>query len=277
MKKDKIDFSEEMIALLMFAAETAMEIRAIIRNRESKYWGMPFLIKKTARNDIYWLSETLHYFEHLSNALKSNNSNDIELACNIMLDRLKGGEDNDAKAIIDRNERFGRIYFNHAIQTIERIQTKKQSHQKAPVYIYDESVIQNKAGAQRILADLKNHRAIPHPTIDPGWEQRLERLVDELLDVIDHPVEATDQKSKNQLISNEWIEKAYPLQKISIQLQGTRHSASNHIINQIETVSERIRNGDIFGEEHDDDFGYRFAVELASQGPSFFDSPAGMK
>ena len=76
-------------------------------------------------------------------------------------------------------------------------------------------------------------------------------------------------------VSKEWIEHAYPLQQITIQLQGTRHSLHDHIIKQLETVLNRLRNGDTLGEEHDDDFGYRFIVEPMSNGPSFFEGPCG--
>ncbi|OAI20354.1 hypothetical protein A1359_21195 [Methylomonas lenta] len=78
-------------------------------------------------------------------------------------------------------------------------------------------------------------------------------------------------------ISQEWIEHAYPLQQITIQLQGTRHSLPEHIIGQLEAVLKRLRNGDYFGEEHDDDFGYRFKVEPTCQGPSFFDGGCGFQ
>jgi len=44
---------------------------------------------------------------------------------------------------------------------------------------------------------------------------------------------------------------------------------------QLETVLVRLRAGDVAGSNHDDDFGYRFAVDVKSAGPSFFDEPAG--
>lgn len=72
-----------------------------------------------------------------------------------------------------------------------------------------------------------------------------------------------------------WIAHAYPLQQITIQLQGTKHSDRSNIISQLETVLTRLRTGDMKGQDHDDDFGYSFAVEEASAGPSFFDDPAG--
>lgn len=76
-------------------------------------------------------------------------------------------------------------------------------------------------------------------------------------------------------MSNEnWIRHAYPLQQITVHLQGTRHSDREAIIAQLVTVLERLKRGDMHGEEHDDDFGYRFSVEPTSPGPSFFDEPA---
>lgn len=75
--------------------------------------------------------------------------------------------------------------------------------------------------------------------------------------------------------TQQWIDHAYPLQKVTVQLQGTKHSDPENIISQLETVLSRLRAGDLAGEEHDDDFGYRFAVEPASAGPSIFDESAG--
>lgn len=75
-------------------------------------------------------------------------------------------------------------------------------------------------------------------------------------------------------MSNEtWIKHAYPLQKITIQLQGTRHNERKAVINQLEIVLNRLQSGDLFGESHDDDYGYRFFTEPES-GNSFFDAAA---
>lgn len=72
-----------------------------------------------------------------------------------------------------------------------------------------------------------------------------------------------------------WEEHAYPLQQITVLLQGTKHSEREHVIGQLQTVAARLQAGDMAGTEHDDDFGYSFKVESASQGPSFFDGAAG--
>jgi len=79
-------------------------------------------------------------------------------------------------------------------------------------------------------------------------------------------------------MSNEnWIKHAYPLQQITIQLQGTRHSNREDVIGQLETVLAKLKKGELEGVLHDDDFGYRFQVQSAVPGPSFFDAPAGNK
>lgn len=71
-----------------------------------------------------------------------------------------------------------------------------------------------------------------------------------------------------------WLDHAYPLQQLTIKLQGTRHSSRDEIIKQLETVMLRLKAGDLTGQEHDDDFGYSFAYINASPGPTFFDDSA---
>lgn len=68
-----------------------------------------------------------------------------------------------------------------------------------------------------------------------------------------------------------WIDHAYPLQQVTIKLQGTRHSDRAGIIKQLETVVQRLNAGDVTGQAHDDDFGYLFEYIEESPGPSFFD------
>ncbi|KWW32388.1 MULTISPECIES: hypothetical protein [Cupriavidus] len=72
-----------------------------------------------------------------------------------------------------------------------------------------------------------------------------------------------------------WKAHAYPLQQVSIFLQGTRHSDRASLVDLLQTVVARLHAGDMAGTEHDDDFGYSFKVDLASKGPSFFDGPCG--
>ena len=77
--------------------------------------------------------------------------------------------------------------------------------------------------------------------------------------------------------SEAWKQHAYPLQQVTICLQGTHHSDRESVIGQLEVVLARLRAGDVCGSEHDDDFGYDFEVNPASDGPSFFDEPAASR
>ncbi|ECA9274749.1 hypothetical protein ET874_23285 [Salmonella enterica subsp. enterica serovar Enteritidis] len=78
--------------------------------------------------------------------------------------------------------------------------------------------------------------------------------------------------------SQAWIEHAYPLQQVTILLQGTRHSEREDIISQLEIIISRLKNGENTGFEHDDDFGYSFQYDASAVGKSsFFDEAAGRK
>lgn len=72
-----------------------------------------------------------------------------------------------------------------------------------------------------------------------------------------------------------WEEHAYPLQLITIELQGTRHSEREHILSQLEEIVERIKSGHECGEKSDDDFGYKFT--LSSPAKSLFSQPFSYK
>lgn len=70
----------------------------------------------------------------------------------------------------------------------------------------------------------------------------------------------------------EWIAHAYPLQQTHIDLQCTRHSSRQQLIDMLEKVLARLRTGDESGCEHDDDCGYRFTV-INEALSSVFDEP----
>lgn len=72
--------------------------------------------------------------------------------------------------------------------------------------------------------------------------------------------------------SQEWKDHAYPLQLITIELQGTRHSSRAGMLALLKVIVARIERGDINGETCDDDFGYRFAITSPLE--SVFDVPA---
>lgn len=62
-----------------------------------------------------------------------------------------------------------------------------------------------------------------------------------------------------------WKDIAHPLQLITIELQGTRHSDRAGMLRQLEEVVERIKRGDLQGECSDDDFGYRFVLSAPAE------------
>ena len=79
-------------------------------------------------------------------------------------------------------------------------------------------------------------------------------------------------------MTEEWIEHAYPLRQVTIKLQGTKHSSREAIIDLLDAVLLRLKNGESYGYAHDDDYGYIFEyVDSVPNGPSFFDAPSGEK
>ncbi|EKT4478419.1 hypothetical protein QEL91_004146 [Pseudomonas putida] len=76
------------------------------------------------------------------------------------------------------------------------------------------------------------------------------------------------------MVSKSWVEHAYPLQQITIQVQGTRHSTCASLIYLLETVISELKAGKSSGTQHDDDFGYSYSYVTDSLGPSFFDEPS---
>ena len=71
-----------------------------------------------------------------------------------------------------------------------------------------------------------------------------------------------------------WVAHAYPLKQVTVKVQGTRHSSKTDLIELLEIVVARLRQGDATGSTHDDDFGYWFELRDAADGPSLFDMPA---
>lgn len=77
-------------------------------------------------------------------------------------------------------------------------------------------------------------------------------------------------------VDKDWIEHAYPLQQVKITLQGTKRNEKADIISLLEMVAARLKEGDIDGYSHDDDFGYSFSYQDDVE-KSAFDQPFGKK
>ena len=90
--------------------------------------------------------------------------------------------------------------------------------------------------------------------------------------VIERRIRQTSSPKRSIDMNNgSWRRHAYPLQQITIKLQGTRHSDKEAIVRQLETVIARLKAGETSGQEDDDDFGYTFEYVGESLGPTFFD------
>jgi hypothetical protein len=50
------------------------------------------------------------------------------------------------------------------------------------------------------------------------------------------------------MTNDNWIVHAYPLQQVTLKLQGTRHSDKAAIIGQLEAVLARLKAGDTAGQ-----------------------------
>lgn len=76
-------------------------------------------------------------------------------------------------------------------------------------------------------------------------------------------------------VSASWKAHAYPLQQLTIRVQGQRTTEKASILSQVSIALDRLASGELAGSVHDDDFGYWFSFVPAAPGPSFFDTPAG--
>ncbi len=113
--------------------------------------------------------------------------------------------------------------------------------------------------------------------LGPALDAAIEKAVDKAFDgfVIKANASNLEGEGETAATASEWMKHAYPLQQVTIKLQGTRHSDKAAIVAQLETVLARLKAGDTSGQDHDDDFGYAFEYLQAVPGPSFFDEPAG--
>lgn len=73
-----------------------------------------------------------------------------------------------------------------------------------------------------------------------------------------------------------WKAHAYPLKRVTIDLQATRHTNRAALAAQLVEVAERLKAGDSEGEDHDDDYGYRFIV-IEQTEESLFNAPASRR
>lgn len=78
-----------------------------------------------------------------------------------------------------------------------------------------------------------------------------------------HPLAASERQENESRVPNQrWIEHAYPLKRITVQAQGTRHSDLKDMADQLREIAGLIDAGHLIGQDDDDDFGYCFTVEV---------------
>ena len=76
-------------------------------------------------------------------------------------------------------------------------------------------------------------------------------------------------------MSDAWKADAYPLQLITIRLQGTRHCRPSTILHWLDEVRARVLAGEKSGELSDDDDGYHFDVIVPDE--SILPGPASSR
>lgn len=78
-------------------------------------------------------------------------------------------------------------------------------------------------------------------------------------------------------VNEHWAEKAYPLKRISIVAQCTRHGTNGSLIERLEVALKLLKEGFANGCEHDDDFGYIFKTEGDLRASIFGEEPSGRR
>jgi hypothetical protein len=68
-------------------------------------------------------------------------------------------------------------------------------------------------------------------------------------------------ETKEMTKKQEWRAYAYPLQLITVQVQGRRNSLQGDMAQLLRSVADLIDAGEVTGTNEDDDFGYVFKVE----------------
>jgi hypothetical protein len=76
-----------------------------------------------------------------------------------------------------------------------------------------------------------------------------------------HAQNANLYSEVNTMPNQKWIDHAYPLKLLTVQVQGTRHSDLKDMADQLRKVADMIDQGATNSREDDDDFGFCFTVE----------------
>lgn len=90
----------------------------------------------------------------------------------------------------------------------------------------------------------------------------------------------TDQRISIPLYQEQnynWHANAYPLHRLVVCAQGTRHANREELIQKLEEVIKRVRAGDMCVCDHDDDAGFYFEYRTDVTEGTVFAEPSGRK
>lgn len=80
---------------------------------------------------------------------------------------------------------------------------------------------------------------------------------------------------REKVPSTSWIAYAYPLQQIAVFIQGNPESSRESMLNQLQTVLTRLKDGDDWGSVMDEQVRYAFTYKRKAPGLSLFQQSSG--
>lgn len=79
--------------------------------------------------------------------------------------------------------------------------------------------------------------------------------------------------SQEQGPSQSWIDHAYPLKQVVIEIQGSTQTSLSRLIDELDQVFLKLIKGELGGEGGDEVVNHKFQYQNEAPGPSFFDEP----
>ena len=73
--------------------------------------------------------------------------------------------------------------------------------------------------------------------------------------------------------SQSWIDHAYPLKQVVIEIHGSAQTTLGHLIAELDQVFLKLIKGEMVGERSDGVVTHKYAYQEQVPGPSFFDEP----
>lgn len=86
---------------------------------------------------------------------------------------------------------------------------------------------------------------------------------------VNQSIEANPQKGPSQ----SWIDHAYPLKQVVIEIHGSAQSTQARLVDELDQVFLKLIKGETEGDGGDGVITHKFAYQEKVPGPSFFDEP----